>query len=148
MNDLITEAQELARKLHDGQKRDNGRPYIWHVEMVATILSLVTTDETIIAAGYLHDVLEDCDITKEELAMQFGNRVASLVFEVTKQGENCFPNLKTRDGYLIKFADRLQNLSDMDTWNDGRKQRYMKKSVFWSQCSEQLGGTSSSSVEG
>src|SRR5208282_3067993 len=129
--DLMNKAQILAEKLHNGQKRDNGRPYSWHVNKVVSLLKIVTDDPSIICAGYLHDTLEDCDITKEELATQFGQRVADLVFEVTKKGENCFPNLKSRDAFLIKFADRLQNLSDMVTWNEERKQAYMNKSVFW-----------------
>jgi (p)ppGpp synthase/HD superfamily hydrolase len=110
MEPLITKAYFLADKLHNGQKRDSGKPYTWHTNKVADLLCLVTNDPTIVAAGYLHDVLE-----------------------VTKKGENCFPNLKSRDAFLIKFADRLQNLSDMVTWNDGRKQRYMNKSIFWLQ---------------
>jgi guanosine-3',5'-bis(diphosphate) 3'-pyrophosphohydrolase len=133
MEPLITKAYFLADKLHNGQKRDSGKPYTWHTNKVADLLCLVTNDPTIVAAGYLHDVLEDCEITYAELRQEMGDRVADLVFEVTKKGENCFPNLKSRDAFLIKFADRLQNLSDMVTWNDGRKQRYMNKSIFWLQ---------------
>lgn len=129
--DLINKAMILAEKLHDGQKRDSGKPYSWHTNKVASILKLVTSDPSIICAGYLHDTLEDCNITKEEIAHDFGNRVADLVFEVTKTGENCFPNLKSRDAFLIKFADRLQNLSDMVTWTPEQMQVYMNKSIFW-----------------
>lgn len=131
MTTTIQRARGLAYKLHDGQKRDNGNPYTWHVESVARILSTVTSDPEIIAAGYLHDVLEDCEISEPTLRRLMGDRITNLVLEVTKESENCFPNLKTRDAFLIKFADRLQNLSDMDTWTEDQKQVYMNKSIFW-----------------
>jgi GTP diphosphokinase / guanosine-3',5'-bis(diphosphate) 3'-diphosphatase len=130
---LVVKARAFACELHKHQKRDSGKPYMWHIDKVADLLKLVTDDQEIIAAGYLHDTLEDCETTELELRAMFGNRVTDLVLEVTKQGENCFPRLKTRDAFLIKFADRLQNLSDMVTWNEGRKQRYMNKSIFWLQ---------------
>ena len=126
--------------MHDGQKRDSGRPYMWHISKVADILSLVTNDPEIITAAYLHDILEDCPVTKEQLIDEFGERVANLVFEVTKVGNNCFPNLKSRDAFLIKYADRLQNLSDMVTWSEKRKQSYMNKSIFWETAEEPLRG--------
>jgi (p)ppGpp synthase/HD superfamily hydrolase len=69
----------------------------------------------------LHDVLENCSISERELRTAIGYRIADLSAKVTKQGENCFPNLKTRDGFLIKFADRLQNLSDMSGWDQERR---------------------------
>ena len=64
--------------------------------------------------------------------MYFDKKVLKLVKEVTKTGYNKFPNLKTLDGYILKFADRLANLSrrkgGMDT---DELSKYMKKSVFW-----------------
>lgn len=131
MGDIIWRAKNLAKKLHNGQKRDSGKPYTWHTNKVAQILGLVTTDDDVIAAGYLHDVLEDCKITEAELRAIMGSKVANLVVEVTKEGENCFPLLMSRDAFLIKFADRLQNLSDMVTWTDTQMKAYMAKSVFW-----------------
>lgn len=130
--ELLNKAYIYASKMHNGQKRDSGREYMWHITKVADILSLVTNDPEVIAAAFLHDVLEDCPIiTKADLASEFGQRVADLVWEVTKYGDNCFPNLKSRDAFLIKFADRLQNLSDMVTWTPEQMQTYMNKSVFW-----------------
>jgi (p)ppGpp synthase/HD superfamily hydrolase len=130
--DLLNKAYMYASKMHEGQKRDSGKDYMWHITQVVNILKLVTNDPEIIAAAYLHDVLEDCPlITKDDLASEFGERVANLVWEVTKYGNNCFPNLKSRDAFLIKFADRLQNLSDMVGWTPKHMQNYMNKSVFW-----------------
>lgn len=132
MSDLIRIAKTLAYELHNGQKRDNGEPYSWHFDKVAEILKLVTNNRHLIAAGYLHDVLEDCKITETDLRNILGSdKVVDLILEVTKEGENCFPRLKSRDGFLLKFADRLQNLSDMATWTPEQMQAYMNKSIFW-----------------
>lgn len=129
---LINRARRFATIAHQGQTRDNGDPYIIHPEQVARILSQVTSDPNIIAAGWLHDVIEDCGVSYETLVEQFNPRVADLVTEVTNNGKsNEFPNLKTRDGILIKFADRTSNLSDMAGWDDKKVAWYLGKSKFW-----------------
>lgn len=129
---LINRARRFATIAHQGQTRDNGDPYIIHPEQVARILAQVTNDPDIIAAGWLHDVIEDCDVTYLQLATTFNKRVADLVTEVTNNGKgNAFPNLKTRDGVLIKFADRTSNLSDMAGWDDKKVAWYLGKSKFW-----------------
>ena len=119
-----------ARNVHSGQLRDGGEPYIVHPAQVAAILSEVTQDEDLIAAAWLHDVIEDSETTYEDLKAVFGQRVADLVNEVTHEGDH-FPRLKTRDGILLKFADRLSNLSDMNTWDAKQQARYLNKSKFW-----------------
>ncbi len=88
------------------------------------------------SAGLLHDTIEDTNTTYEELVQFFGNRVADLVMEVTHEGQKnskgfYFPRLKSKEGILIKFADRLSNLSRMSTWNEDRKAQYLRKSNFW-----------------
>lgn len=132
---LVKNAIDFSKLKHAGVSDDDGKPYWLHVAKVAEILQLVTNDEEIIAAGYLHDTLEDTDTTPEDLEEKFGKRVAELVFEVTKvkndKGEKCFPNLKSRDAVLIKFADRLHNLSRMGPWDEEKKEDYLKKSKFW-----------------
>jgi len=131
-NQHVAKARELSHKLHKGQLRDDGKTYTSHTDKVAEILSLVTDNPDVISAGFLHDSIEDGKITIAELRSLVGDRVADLVVEVTKKGTNCFPNLKSREALLIKFADRLQNLSDMEGWTPERQQAYMNKSVFWS----------------
>ena len=84
---LLSEAAELAARRHAGQKR-KGRPdepYINHLAEVANLLSLVDNgnDAELVAAGWLHDTLEDTETTQDELAQRFGLRVAALVAEVT-----------------------------------------------------------------
>jgi (p)ppGpp synthase/HD superfamily hydrolase len=137
MTILPSKAWVFAQKKHGGQLDDDSKNYFdYHVQPVAIIVEMVTSDEEIIAAAYLHDTLEDTDTTYEELKCEFGKRVADLVFEVTHVGKKdnvgySFPNLKSRDAILIKFADRLQNLSRMDSWDEKRKQHYLNHSIFW-----------------
>lgn len=132
---LIKKAAEFSKIKHADQSDDDGNPYWNHVAKVAEILQLVTENEEIIAAAYLHDTLEDTKTTREELTEIFGKRVADLVFEVThkrnSEGEWYFPDLKTKDAILIKFADRLHNLSRMGPWDDAKKKKYLEKSKFW-----------------
>lgn len=133
---IITKAREFAYTAHAGQFRDTPNiPYIEHPKQTAQILSNVTEDAEVIAAGWLHDVLEDTDITYDELKQEFGARIADLVNEVTNEKNpdksGYFPRLHSKEGAMIKFADRLSNLSDMTTWSPNRQQAYINKSKFW-----------------
>lgn len=133
-NQLITRAKRFATDAHRNQLRDGGEPYIIHPAQVAEILSLVTDDANIIAAGWLHDTIEDCGVTRDQIAQKFNETVADLVVEVSKEkidGVNTFPNLKTREGVMIKFADRLSNLSSMADWDAKKQAWYIGKSKFW-----------------
>lgn len=133
--DLITAAMLFAKRKHRAQLDDSGKPFFFHVWQVAKLLMAVSTDAEVIAAGYLHDTLEDTDTTYSELWHTFSKRVADLVNEVTHEGNKkhgyYFPRLKTREGILIKFADRLSNLSRMEPWSDKRRNHYLKRSKFW-----------------
>ena len=147
---LITRAMQFAINAHEGQLDDCGENYVWaHLQPVAQLVELVTRDadfapdEEIVAAAWLHDVLEDTDTKEQELRENFGDRVADLVLECTHEGKKdttgyYFPRLKSRDSILIKFADRLQNLSRMDSWDDKRKQQYLNKSKFWKSSPNEL----------
>jgi len=134
---VVQKAYDFAKAKHGAQKDDNGKPYFTaHVCQVAQILAWATQDPEILAAGYLHDTLEDTNTTLEELKAFFGERVAGLVHEVTHDGEKdeygrYFPRLKSRDAIMIKFADRLSNISRMQAWAPERREAYLKKSKFW-----------------
>jgi (p)ppGpp synthase/HD superfamily hydrolase len=128
---IIWRAEKFARDAHLGQLRTDGRPYIVHPEQVFLILRTVTQDPEILAAGWLHDVIEDTDTTYKTIVDLFGLRVAKLVMEVTHDTPQHFPRLKSKEGMMIKFADRLSNLSDMNGWDQQRQQAYMDKSIFW-----------------
>ena len=81
---MIKKAYELASKVHFGTYRMTGEAYIDHPINVAYILTDINADYETICAGLLHDVIEDSDVTKEELKSSFGNTIADLVDGVTK----------------------------------------------------------------
>ncbi len=81
---LIERAFTLAHTAHEGQLRQSGEPYISHPVAVARYLAELGFDAPSVAAALLHDVLEDCGISRTELAAQFGSEVAFLVDGVTK----------------------------------------------------------------
>jgi len=136
-SDMVQRAEDFARRAHKGQKDDDGEDYFSaHIQVVAEIIKKVTTKSEIIAAAYLHDVIEDTATTRHELIYRFGKRVADLVFELTKVAErgemdNRFPNLKSKDAMMIKFADRLSNISRMGSWKGYRIKEYLDESAFW-----------------
>lgn len=135
--EIIAKAILFAQKKHGNTLDDDGRVFFWaHPNQVARILSQVTDDENLIAAGYLHDTIEDTDTTYEELVKEFNQDVADLVMEVTQEGQKdskgyYFPRLKTQRGIMLKFADRLSNLSRLKSWSEQRKEHYLKRSKFW-----------------
>ena len=132
---MTFKASEFAYNKHKGQKYDKDREFFFaHPWKVFQILSLVTDDKAILEAGLLHDILEDTDTTLEELKKEFGDEVANLVHEVTNEdGENgkCFPRLKSKKAIILKFADRLANLSHIHHWDEKKQNWYLKKSKFW-----------------
>lgn len=133
---LIQSAALYARDAHRGQMRDDGTPFITHPIATYRILSRVTDDQNLLAAALLHDTIEDTATTYEQLKAQFGTDIADLVNEVTKEGAAdsvgyTFPRLHTQRGIMLKFADRLSNISDMNGWDDKRKAHYLRKSKFW-----------------
>ncbi|HKS19497.1 MAG TPA: HD domain-containing protein [Bradyrhizobium sp.] len=121
---LVSEAAELAARRHSGKTRKGrgSEPYINHLAEVASLLAAVTegADAELVAAGWLHDTIEDTETTREELAEKFGERVAALVAEVTddmslpkearqqKQIEDA-PH-KSPGAKLIKIADKVSNI--------------------------------------
>ena len=125
--DMIEKAYKVARDAHEGQLRKSGEPYIIHPLCVALILAELELDKETIAAGLLHDVVEDTVMTKQEITEIFGGEVALLVDGVTKltqltysmdrlevQAENLrkmfLAMAKDIRVILIKLADRLHNM--------------------------------------
>ena len=80
----VKKAYEVADKLHSGQFRESGEPYIIHPLAVASILSEMHADTDTLCAALLHDTLEDTPVTKEAIAHEFNTDVANLVDGVTK----------------------------------------------------------------
>lgn len=138
MNNIIHTARELAKECHRGQLDDSGEVYYEsHLCQVAEIVMIIApNDHNLIAAAYLHDTIEDTDMTYDLLREVMGQDIADLVHEVTHEGKKdekgyYFPRLHTQRGILLKFADRLSNLSRLDCWNEARQQQYLRKSKFW-----------------
>lgn len=135
--DLVLKAKEFAWRKHFGQKDDSGLSYYTaHVEQVFNILRQVTSDKKILCAGLLHDVLEDTNTSHDELVREFGGEIAGLVLELTHEGRKdeygyYFPRLVSGKAVLVKFADRLSNLSRMGAWPVGRREQYLRRSRFW-----------------
>jgi len=126
----ITKAYRLANKLHRGQTRSDGTPYITHPLEVAKILADMHIDHQSIIAAMLHDVLEDTSISKEKLAEIFNIKIAELVDGVSKldqltfetkeeaQAENLRKMMlamaKDMRVILVKLADRLHNMRTLN----------------------------------
>lgn len=137
-SELFQKAIEFAVKAHSKQTRKgDGRPYIVHPFAVMLTLAEVKKSKNAFLLAIvclLHDVVEDCGITIEEIAKEFGYQIASLVDELTTNKEECRRLGKTEylaqkmfnmSSYalVIKLCDRLNNLSDMETLTDEFKKK-------------------------
>ena len=120
--DLVDRAMDVARSKHSHQNRKFGNvAYIRHPMHVAEILKTYSADQYIIAAALLHDTIEDTDTSYTELEATFGKKVANLVKELTSEKNitNKVDYLTKKmihmssDALLIKLADRLSNVSDL-----------------------------------
>ena len=100
---LISSAYEFAKEAHKGQKRLPGEPYFNHALATANQLAEWGLDETTIAAGILHDVVEDTDATAEDITHEFGKEIAFLVDGITKLGQVKYRGDKTQVENLRKL---------------------------------------------
>jgi guanosine-3',5'-bis(diphosphate) 3'-pyrophosphohydrolase len=121
---LVSEAAELAARRHNGMARKGrgNEPYINHLAEVANLLSAATNgaDAELVAAGWLHDTIEDTETTREELAQKFSERVAALVVECTddmslpkaerRRLQVVNASHKSPSARLIKIADKVSNV--------------------------------------
>jgi GTP pyrophosphokinase len=138
-SDLICRAFNFAYKLHEGQYRKSGEPYIAHPIAVAGLLRDLGGDGAMIAAGFLHDVVEDTEVTPEEIEARFGVEVRNLVEAVTKLSKFNFSSKTERQAenfrrmflamaqdirvIVVKLADRLHNMQTLEHLNPQQQQR-------------------------
>lgn len=146
--ELIEKAWAFAQKAHEGQYRKSGEPYTIHIIQVANILAGLHCSPKTIAAGLLHDTLEDCDwVTYELLEEQFSKEIADLVEAVTKVGK-INREFKDEKEYqasnhrkifiamakdirviLIKLADRLHNMRTLEYQPEHKQQRIARETL-------------------
>jgi guanosine-3',5'-bis(diphosphate) 3'-pyrophosphohydrolase len=141
----IQKAWEFCVHYHAGQKRRSGEPYIIHPLEVAEVLAEMQLDATAIAAGLLHDAVEDTPVTSEEIATAFGEQVAHIVEGVTKIDKIQFANREDRQAenvrkmllamvsdvrvVLIKLADRLHNMRTLEHMAPDRQEAIARETL-------------------
>lgn len=140
---LLAAAFDFAFQLHDGQVRASGEPYIIHPVAVADLLRDIGASASVIAAGFLHDVVEDTDVTPEQIEEHFGAEVRALVEGVTKLGGIHFTNKTEAQAenlrrmflamasdirvVLVKLADRLHNMRTLGALKPEKQQRIARE---------------------
>ena len=143
---MIEKAYRLASKAHGSQRRKSGEPYIVHPLWVAIILADLEMDKETIASGMLHDVVEDTDVSEEDIRREFGDEVALLVDGVTKLGRLSYSSDKLdvqaenlRKMFLamakdirviiIKLADRLHNMRTLQFMKPEKQKEKAKETM-------------------
>jgi len=111
---MIEEAVAFARRAHAGAVRKGTNiPYITHPMETAVIISLMTEDEDLVVAALLHDVIEDTDVTPEELEERFGRRVTELVLEETEDKSGSWFERKSATVEHLKHATLENKMSNL-----------------------------------
>jgi guanosine-3',5'-bis(diphosphate) 3'-pyrophosphohydrolase len=142
---LIRACWQFCIQQHADQKRASGEPYIGHPLEVAQVLAELKMDATAIAAGLLHDAVEDTDVTTAEIAKRFGEQVAHIVEGVTKLDKIKFANREDHQAenirkmllamvtdlrvVIIKLADRLHNMRTLEHLRPDKQQRIARETL-------------------
>ena len=137
--DDIRRAYYFAKEAHEGQTRRSGEPYITHPLAVAHVLAMMHMDNECIMAGLLHDVIEDTDVSREALAIEFSEEVALLVDGVTKLAKAAFETQQHAQAenlrkmllamsqdirvIIVKLADRLHNMRTLGHLRPDKRRR-------------------------
>lgn len=141
----VEKAYRFAKKLHDGQFRASGEPYIIHPVEVAKILAGLEVDTHTLIAAFLHDVLEDTDTKPETINELFGSDVLNLVQGVTKLGKLQFKSKEERQAenfrrlfiamandirvIFLKLADRLHNMRTLNFMEPEKQKKIAKETL-------------------
>ncbi|SET41488.1 bifunctional GTP diphosphokinase/guanosine-3',5'-bis pyrophosphate 3'-pyrophosphohydrolase [Thalassotalea agarivorans] len=143
--DLLKQAYVVARDAHEGQMRSSGDPYITHPVAVAQNLAKMHLDHETLMAALLHDVIEDTEVTKEDLANLFGDTVAELVEGVSKLDKIKFNSKEEMQAenfrkmvlamvqdirvILIKLADRTHNMRTLESLRPDKRRRIARETL-------------------
>ncbi|GER28379.1 RELA/SPOT homolog 3 [Striga asiatica] len=150
MGDFVVKAFCEAEKAHRGQMRASGHPYLQHCVDTAVLLANIGADSTVVAAGLLHDTVDDSFVTFETISRSFGAEVADLVEGVSKLSQlsklarenntasktveadrlhTMFLAMADARAVLIKLADRLHNMLTLDALPFVKQQRFAKETL-------------------
>lgn len=143
--EMLEKSYEYAKKAHEGQKRSSGEDYFIHPINVASTLIKLRLDMDSVIAGLLHDVVEDCDITPEEIEQEFNPEVAQIVVGLTKiskikfktkeesQAENfrkmVVAMAKDLRVIIVKLADRMHNMRTLQYVNDEKQKKIAQETL-------------------
>ena len=141
----ILRAYQFAEQCHEGQFRQSGEPYITHPIAVANILADMHLDHESLMAALLHDVIEDTDVSKEEVSKRFSPTVADLVDGVSKLSEIEFTSKAEQQAenfqkmtlamakdirvMLVKLADRLHNMRTLQVLSSAKRRRIARETL-------------------
>ncbi|MDX2439998.1 MAG: bifunctional (p)ppGpp synthetase/guanosine-3',5'-bis(diphosphate) 3'-pyrophosphohydrolase [Desulfobacterales bacterium] len=155
--DIIDRAYIYSARVHDGQMRLSGEPYLSHPLEVASILADMNLDVVSVAAGFLHDVIEDTSATEEDIKEMFGQDVLNIVSGVTKLSKLPFRSSQARQAesirkmilamandirvVLIKLADRLHNMRTLQFHKNEQKKKKIAQETLdiYSPIADRLG---------
>jgi len=142
---IVEKAYEFSQKNHAGQLRASGQPYVMHPLEVSCVLAEMKMDPVAIAAGLLHDSVEDTSVTIVDIRKEFGEQVAHIVEGVTKIGRIDFSSREEQQAenlrkmmlamvddirvVLIKLADRLHNMRTLEHLPPERQQKIAKETL-------------------
>lgn len=142
---FLRRAHDFAEKAHEGQTRKSGEPYFLHPVAVAHILAECKLDMETVAAGFLHDVVEDCDIEPSQIASEFSPDLAKIVDGVTKIGKVKFrdKNQAQAENYrkmilamsedprvlVVKLADRTHNMQTLHHLPEEKRRRISQETM-------------------
>ena len=143
MSDTIAKAAKFAQAAHesiDQRRKYSGKPYIVHPAAVANTVARVTSDESTIAAAWLHDVVEDTPVTIGQITEEFGSLIAQLVDDLTDISCPSDGNRKTRAAIdrqhtaeadprakTVKLADVIDNVSDIVACDPNYAPKYVRE---------------------
>ncbi len=143
--EYLREAYEFAHKAHEGQTRKTGEPYIIHPIFVAFILAESKLDIETVASGFLHDVVEDCNVEVSDLEEKFGKNVGCIVDGVTKIGKVKFRDKEQAQAenyrkmimamsndirvLIVKLADRCHNMNTLASLRDEKRRRISQETL-------------------